>query len=49
MRGETVFVHVDLGQSVWAEITAESVAELGLVVGASVTCLIKATAVQIVD
>jgi molybdate transport system ATP-binding protein len=44
-----VFVRIDVGQTIWAEITAEAGAELELVAGSEVTCLIKATALQIVS
>ena len=37
-----VFVAVDVGQVLWAEVTAEAAAELGLEIGAAVNCLIKA-------
>jgi len=39
---EAVFVAVDIGQILWAEVTPEAVAELGLQTGASVVCLLKA-------
>jgi molybdate transport system ATP-binding protein len=44
-----VFVRIDIGQTIWAEVTADAVAELGLTPGCEVTCLIKATALQIVN
>lgn len=37
-----VFVAVDVGQVLWAEVTPEAAAELGLEIGAAVNCLIKA-------
>jgi molybdate transport system ATP-binding protein len=48
-KEKDVFVRIDIGQTIWAEITAGSVAELGLTAGCEVTCLIKATALQIVN
>jgi molybdate transport system ATP-binding protein len=47
-KDQDVFVSIDVGQAIWAEITADSVAELALAEGCDVTCLIKATALQIV-
>jgi molybdate transport system ATP-binding protein len=44
-----VFVHIDVGQTIWAEVTADAVAELGLAAGCEVTCLVKATALRIVS
>ncbi|HEY4233148.1 MAG TPA: molybdenum ABC transporter ATP-binding protein [Lacipirellulaceae bacterium] len=43
-----VFVQINFGQTIWAEITADAVAELGLTSGCEVTCLIKASTLQIV-
>ena len=37
-----VFVAVDIGQILWAEVTAEAAAELDLKAGHEVTCLLKA-------
>jgi molybdate transport system ATP-binding protein len=48
-RGDLVFVRADVGETFWAEITADALAELALGVGQPVTCLIKASAVQIID
>ena len=36
-----VFVSVDIGQLIWAEVTPEAAAELGLEPGGEVTCLLK--------
>jgi molybdopterin-binding protein len=47
-KEQDVFVQIDVGQPIWAEITAASASELGLAVGSQVTCLIKATALHIV-
>jgi molybdate transport system ATP-binding protein len=47
-RGSVVFVLVDVGQPIWAEVTPEAVAALGLKPGAAVTCLIKTTAMQVI-
>jgi molybdate transport system ATP-binding protein len=41
-------VLVDVGQPIWADVTAESVAALGLGPGVSVTCLIKTTAMRVI-
>jgi molybdate transport system ATP-binding protein len=48
-KEQDIFVRIDVGQTIWAEITAESVAELKLTAGSDVTCLIKATALNIVS
>ncbi len=48
-RGDLVFVRADVGEMFWAEITANALEELGLAVGEAVTCLIKASALQIID
>jgi molybdate transport system ATP-binding protein len=42
-------VSVDVGQPLWAEVTAEAVRELGLAVGQEVICIVKATALRIVE
>jgi molybdate transport system ATP-binding protein len=47
-RDRDVFIRVNVNQSIWAEVTADAVAELGLAVGSAVTCLVKATALQVV-
>jgi molybdate transport system ATP-binding protein len=47
MTGMTL-VSVDVGQPLWAEVTAEAVRELGLAVGQEVICILKATALRIV-
>jgi molybdate transport system ATP-binding protein len=41
------FVAVDVGQFLWAEVTPEAVAELGLGPGKEVTCFIKTSAVTV--
>jgi len=46
---ETVFVAVDIGQVIWAEITSEAAAELELQTGSDVTCLLKVHSMQLVD
>jgi molybdate transport system ATP-binding protein len=48
-RGDLVFVRADVGEMFWAEITADALAELDLAVGQPVTCLIKASALHIID
>ena len=40
-----VFVAIDVGQPIWAEVTHDTVRELNLTAGTRVTCLIKASAV----
>jgi molybdate transport system ATP-binding protein len=44
-----VFVAVDVGQIVWAEITPEAAAELALSVGDEVTCYLKAHSLRAVE
>jgi molybdopterin-binding protein len=45
-----VFVALKLGeQQLWAEVTANAIEDLGLAAGSSVTCLIKSTALRVVD
>jgi molybdate transport system ATP-binding protein len=46
--GRAVFVAIDVGQVLWAEITPEAAAELGLETGSQVTCLIKAHRLSVV-
>ena len=43
------FVAVDIGQIIWAEVTTQSVQELQLEPGTTVTCLIKTQSLQVVD
>jgi molybdate transport system ATP-binding protein len=43
---ERTFVAVDVGQFLWAEVTADAVRELGVRPGEEITCLIKASAVH---
>lgn len=40
--GKAIFLQIDIGQNIWAEVTPQSVTELGLKDGKNVTCLIKA-------
>ena len=42
-----ILVSIDVGVLVWAEVTRESARDLGLAVDASVTCLIKTSAVKL--
>lgn len=44
--GEAVFVAVDVGQVLWAEVTPAAVAELSLSPGREVVCLFKAHAMK---
>jgi molybdopterin-binding protein len=44
-----VFVAIDVGQILWAEITPEAAAELALAPGSDVTCLVKAHNLEVVD
>lgn len=44
-----VFVAVDVGQIVWAEVTPAAVSELGLSNGVDVTCLVKTHSLRLVD
>ena len=44
-----VFVAIDIGQVIWAEVTPEAVAELGLELGTQVVCLLKAHSLRVVD
>lgn len=44
-----VYVVVDLGQLIWAEVTAAAVSELGLQPGTEVTCLLKASSVHVAE
>ncbi len=44
-----VFVAVDIGQILWAEVTPEAAAELDLALGSEVICLLKAHSLQVVN
>ena len=44
-----VFVAVDIGQILWAEVTPEAAAELQLETGSPVVCLLKAHSLRVVD
>ncbi len=46
---EGCFVAVDVGQTLWAEVTPAAVEELGLQEGASVTCLIKTYSLRVLS
>jgi molybdate transport system ATP-binding protein len=46
--GNAVFVAVDIGQILWAEITPQAATELQLASGATVTCLLKAHSLSLV-
>jgi molybdate transport system ATP-binding protein len=45
--GDRVFVAVDIGQFLWAEVTPEAVSELALRPGQAVACWIKASAITL--
>jgi molybdenum ABC transporter ATP-binding protein len=45
--GEHIFVAVDIGQFLWAEVTPDSVTELALRPGQPVGCLVKASALSV--
>jgi molybdate transport system ATP-binding protein len=45
---QAVFVAVDVGQILWAEVTPEAAAELDLALGREVTCLVKAHSLRLV-
>jgi len=44
--GERIFVAIDVGQFLWAEVTAAAAQELGLQAGAAITCVIKTAAFE---
>ena len=44
-----VFVAVDVGQILWAEVTQDAVKDLKLQPGLNVTCLVKSRSLQVVD
>ena len=44
--GGRIFVAVDVGQSIWAEITPDACAALGLAPSGEVVCLVKAAALR---
>jgi molybdate transport system ATP-binding protein len=46
---DRTFVAVDVGQFLWAEVTPEAVQELGIGPGKPVTCLIKTSALVVVN
>ncbi len=46
---QAVFVAVDIGQVLWAEVTPEAAAELELKPGSQVICLLKAHSLRVVD
>jgi molybdate transport system ATP-binding protein len=45
----TVFVAIDIGQLFWVEVTPQATAELNLVAGLTVTCLLKANSLHVVE
>ena len=42
LAGQALFVAVDIGQIIWAEVTSQAAVELQLQPGAEVLCLVKA-------
>lgn len=44
-----VFVAVDVGQTLWCEVTPEAVRELGLEPGREVVCLVKTHSLEVVE
>jgi molybdopterin-binding protein len=46
--GQAVFVAVDVGQILWAEVTPQSVTELDLTPGCEVVCLLKTHSLRVV-
>lgn len=46
---QSVFVAIDIGQVIWAEVTPASASELGLAPGVEVTCLIKTHSLSFVE
>jgi molybdate transport system ATP-binding protein len=44
---DRMFVSIDVGVSLWAEVTADSARDLGLAVNSQVMCLIKTAAVKL--
>ncbi len=46
---QAVFVAIDVGQILWAEVTPEAVTELALEPGSEVTCLLKAHSLHVVE
>jgi molybdopterin-binding protein len=46
---QAVFVAVDIGQVLWAEVTPQAAAELQLASGVEVTCLLKAHSLSVVE
>jgi len=47
--GQAVFVAVDVGQVLWAEVTPQAVAELQLLPGCEVTCLLKVHRLSVIE
>jgi len=45
---DRVYVAVDIGQFLWAEVTPDAALELGLRPGQPITCLVKASALSVV-
>jgi molybdate transport system ATP-binding protein len=45
---DAVFAAIELGQILWAEVTAEAVSEMGLEPGSEVVCLLKARSLEVV-
>jgi molybdate transport system ATP-binding protein len=45
---ERVFVSIDIGQFLWAEVTSEAIRELDLQPGQPIHCLVKTTALRMI-
>ena len=43
------FIAIDIGQIIWAEVTAQAVEELNLRAGNSIICLIKSQSIEVLN
>ncbi|MCC6695567.1 MAG: molybdenum ABC transporter ATP-binding protein [Candidatus Hydrogenedentes bacterium] len=48
-QGTAVFVGIDVGQIIWAEVTPGAVRDLSIAVGNPITCLIKAHSLRVLE
>ena len=48
-QGAAVFVGIDIGQVIWAEVTPGAVRDLEIAVGKPITCLIKAHSLRVLE
>ncbi|MCC6491366.1 MAG: molybdenum ABC transporter ATP-binding protein [Candidatus Hydrogenedentes bacterium] len=48
-QGAAVFVGIDVGQIIWAEVTPGAVRDLSIAVGNPITCLIKAHSLRVLE